>query len=82
MSQHDVHRAKARRAQSVAAARSQKKASIKRAMTMGMKTAAVGAAMTAGTYYLSTRSNPKLNSIDLNKASDFVRTGKKIFMYI
>lgn len=49
MSKHDVERANARRAQMVAANRSQKKANIKRAMTMSVKVAAGTAVVTAGT---------------------------------
>lgn len=50
MSKHDVERAKARRAPDVAAKRSQKRAAMKRAMTMTVKVAAGSAAIAAGTY--------------------------------
>lgn len=53
MSEHDVERAKARRAVDVASNRSKKKASIKRAMTMTVKTAATTAAVAAGTYAIN-----------------------------
>ena len=49
-SKHDVERAKARRAPQVAAKRSRKKASLKRAMTMSVKAAATTAAITGGVY--------------------------------
>lgn len=49
-SRHDVERAKARRAPEVAAKRSRKKASLKRAMTMSVKAAATTAAITGGVY--------------------------------
>lgn len=50
MSKHDIERANARKAPEVAAKRSQKKASIKRGMTMATKTVATTAAISAGTY--------------------------------
>lgn len=50
MSKHDVERAKARRAASVGAKRSARKAAIKRSMTMTAKAAAGTAAVAAGTY--------------------------------
>lgn len=53
MSEHDVERAKARRAVDVASNRSKKKASIKRAMTMTVKTAATTVAVAAGTYTIN-----------------------------
>ena len=83
MSEHDVERAKARRAVDVASNRSKKKASIKRAMTMTVKTAATTAAVAAGTYainkYLANHNvaiNGKAvrNVVDLaNKARNFMR---------
>ena len=50
MSQHDIERAKARRAPEVAAKRSARKANLKRAATMSVKAVAATAAVTAGTY--------------------------------
>lgn len=50
MSKHDVERAKARKAESVGLKRSNRKASIKRAMTMSVKAAAGTAAVAAGVY--------------------------------
>ena len=50
MSKHDVERANARRAVEVGAKRSQKKAAMKRAMTMTVKTATTTAAVSAGAY--------------------------------
>ena len=50
MSKHDVERARARRAVEVASNRSNKKAAIKRTMTMTVKAAAATAAVTAGAY--------------------------------
>lgn len=53
MNKYDVERASARRAVAVASKRSQKKASIKRAMTMSVKAAATTAAVTTGGYYIN-----------------------------
>lgn len=50
MSKHDVERARARRAPEVAAKRSNRKASIKRAMTMTVKAATGAAVVSAGAY--------------------------------
>ena len=50
MSQHDIERAAARKAQSVGAKRSMKKASIKRTMTMTVKSVAATAAIAGGVY--------------------------------
>ena len=50
MSKHDVERAKARKAVEVASKRSQKKASIKRKMTITVKAAATTAAVAGGAY--------------------------------
>ena len=58
MSQHDIERAKARRAPEVAAKRSARKANLKRTATMSVKAVAATATVAAGTYavnrYLST----------------------------
>ena len=50
MSKHDVERANARRAVEVSAARSRKIASVKRSMTMTVKTATTSAAIAGGVY--------------------------------
>ena len=50
MSQHDIERAKARRAPEVAAKRSARKANLKRAATMSVKAVAATATVAAGTY--------------------------------
>ena len=50
MSKHDVERANARKAVDVGMKRSQKKAAIKRSMTMTVKAAATTAAVSAGVY--------------------------------
>ena len=50
MSQHDIERARARRAPEVAAKRSARKANLKRAATMSVKAVAATATVAAGTY--------------------------------
>ena len=50
MSKHDVERASARKAQEVAANRSQKKANFKRGLTKSVKTVAVTATVSAGAF--------------------------------
>ena len=82
MSEHDVHRAKSRRAQQVAANRSNRKAAIKRSMTMTFKAAATTAAISAGAYYLKKKGNINLSSRDLYSASQFIKAGKNVFRYI
>ena len=88
MSKHDVERAKARRATEVGANRSQKKASIKRAMTMTVKAAAAGAAIAAGTAavnkYLSGRDvkfNGKSVSIKSEQVKKYADISKQILGY-
>ena len=92
MSKHDVERAKARRAPEVAANRSRKKASIKRAMTMSAKAAVGTAAVSAGAYavnrYLSkhnvTLNGRSLHVGDREKAvfNDLVKRGREILKFI
>lgn len=80
MNQYDVERAKARRAPMVAQRRSAKKASMKRAMTMTVKAAVIGAAVTAGgkfvNYKLETAGREPINVSKVvnfaKKAKDFV----------
>lgn len=84
MSKHDVERAKARRAPEVAANRSNKKASIKRAMTMTVKAAATTAAIAGGTYVVNSylkNNNVTLDGntvrLDAEKARKFANAVKK-----
>ena len=84
MSKHDVNRANARRAVDIASKRSNKKASIKRAMTMTVKAAAGTAAMAGGAYavnrYLSNHQvtlNGKRVSLSAQKVNDIVGIAKK-----
>lgn len=85
MSKHDVERARARRAVEVASNRSKKKASMKRAMTMGIKSAAATAAIAGGTVaanYILRKHNVTLNGRALYVSGKAVRKyaeyGKKI----
>lgn len=83
MSKHDIERAKARRAPQVAQNRSRKIASVKRGATMTVKTAAVGAAATAGTVvvnqYLRNNGMKTINSDSIMRAA---KTVKKILRYV
>lgn len=92
MSKHDIERAKARRAPEVAANRSRKIASLKRATTMTVKAAATTAAVAAGTYavnrYLNghnvTLNGQRIN-VSTSQVSDFtdiIKKAKKAFDYI
>lgn len=78
MSQHDVHRAKARRAQGVAYNRSIAKANAKRALTISMKTAATAGVVYAGSEILS-RHNIDVNISD---AWDLVEIGADLLKFI
>ena len=73
MSKHDVERAKARKAPEVAAKRSQKKAAVKRTMTMSVKAAAGTAAVAAGTYAV----NKYLNSHEVTLNGKRVQFSKQ-----
>ena len=89
MSKHDIERAKARKAEQVAANRSRKKASMKRAMTMTVKAAAGTAAVAAGvvaTNAVLSKYNVQLNgrpiSINSEQVKRVVKFGKKASRYI
>lgn len=89
MSKHDIERAKARKAEQVAANRSRKKASMKRAMTMTVKAAAGTAAVTAGvaaTNAILRKYDVRLNGrpigINADQVKKAVKFGKKAFRYI
>lgn len=69
MSKHDVERANGRRAIEVGAKRSQKKANLKRAMTMTVKAAVGTAAVAAGAYAVNkymTKHNVTVNGKPVN----------------
>ena len=91
MSQHDVERAKARRAPEVAAKRSARKANLKRAATMSVKAAAATATVAAGTYavnrYLSSHNvtldgKPiRLNAQNLRDVAEMAKKAKRFMGY-
>lgn len=85
MSKHDIERANARRAPEVAAKRSQKKAAIKRGMTMTVKAAATSAAIVGGTYavnkYLGNHQvtlNGNSVRFSTQNVSNLMNTAKKV----
>lgn len=85
MSKHDIERANARRAPEVAAKRSQKKAAIKRGMTMTVKAAATSAAIAGGTYavnkYLGNHQvtlNGNSVRFSTQNVSNLMNTAKKV----
>lgn len=85
MSNHDIERARARRAPEVAAKRSAKKASIKRTMTMTVKAAVTTTAVSAGAYainkYLKDHNvtiNGQNVSFGKQKVEDVINTIKKM----
>lgn len=91
MSKHDVERAKARKAEEVAANRSRKKASMKRAMTMTVKAAAGTAAVAAGAvatnavlskYNVQLNGRPiSINSDQIKRAVDFGKRAARVKNY-
>ena len=91
MSQHDVERAKARRAPEVAAKRSARKANLKRAATMSIKAAAATATVAAGTYavnrYLSSHNvtldgKPiRLKTQNLRDVAEMAKKAKRFMGY-
>ena len=91
MSQHDIERAKARRAPEVAAKRSARKANLKRAATMSVKAAAATATVAAGTYavnrYLSSHNvtldgKPiRLNAQNLRDVAEMAKKAKRFMGY-
>ena len=91
MSQHDVERAKARRAPEVAAKRSARKANLKRAATMSVKAVAATATVAAGTYavnrYLSSHNvtldgKPiRLKTQNVRDAAEMAKKAKRFMGY-
>lgn len=81
MNKHDVERAKARKAQSVGAKRSQYKANIKRSMTIAVKSAAVAGATYAGVKYAQ-KKGYNIQLSDVNKASDYIKKAQKFMSYM
>ena len=91
MSQHDVERAKARRAPEVAAKRSARKANLKRTATMSVKAVAATATVAAGTYavnrYLSSHNvtldgKPiRLKTQNLRDVAEMAKKAKRFMGY-
>ena len=91
MSQHDVERAKARRAPEVAAKRSARKANLKRAATMSVKAVAATGTVAAGTYavnrYLSSHNvtldgKPiRLKTQNLRDVAEMAKKAKRFMGY-
>ena len=81
MNKHDVERARARKAQSVGAARSQRKANFKRAMTMSVKAAATAAVVGAGVKYAKSK-GVNISIDQVNNASSYLKTAKKFMSYM
>ena len=92
MSKHDVERAKARKAVAVGSKRSQRKAAIKRSMTMTVKAATTTAAITAGTYAVNKYLNNHQVTLNgervqfkaqtINDAMKFAKKAKDFMGYI
>lgn len=82
MSKYDIERASARRAQSVAAKRSNRIASIKRAATITIKSAAATAAISSGIYVVNKYVLKQPLNINSEDVMDFIRKGRKIASYI
>lgn len=85
MSKHDVERANARRAVEVSSKRSNRKAAMKRTMTMSVKAAAGTAAIAGGTYavnrYLTnhqTTVNGQRVQLNAQKVRDVVNVAKRV----
>lgn len=81
MNKHDIERAKARKAQSVGAARSQRKANFKRAMTMTVKAAATAAVVGAGVKYAQSK-GVNISVDQVNNASSYINTARKFMGYM
>lgn len=89
--QHDVERARARKAPEVGAKRSARKAAAKRAMTMSVKaaatTAAVGVGAAAANKYLSSHNvtvngkSVRFNAQNLRDVGDIIKKGKEFMKY-
>lgn len=84
MSKHDIERATARRAQEVAANRSQKKANIKRTMTKTVKAAAVTATVSAGVFAVNrylTNHEVSLNNKPIRVSGKDIANGGKVLKF-
>lgn len=79
MNAHDVERARARNVQQKYANRSNKKAAIKRGITISVKAAVTSAVIGAGVKYANDHGYMNVNSEQVNK---YIRIGKNILKYI
>jgi hypothetical protein len=92
MSEHDIERANARKAPSVAQNRARKKAAIKRTMTMTVKTAATSAVIAGGMYaankYLSDHNvtlngnSIRVNANTVNTINNAIKLGQEVLKFI
>lgn len=84
MNRHDVERAKARRAQSVGAARSSFKAGLKRSITIAAKGAVIAGGVAVASNYLDKHSDVRFGSPEMMSAAkrglDFVKKYSR-YMY-
>lgn len=81
MNKHDVERARARKAQSVGAARSNRKAAFKRSLTMTVKATAAAAAVGVGVKYAQSK-GVNISMDQVNNASSYLKTAKKFMGYM
>ena len=82
MSKHDIERANARRAVEVGSKRSNRKAAIKRKITLTTN-AAIGAAATVGAAYVANRYfNANISAQSVSKAARFVKRGIDFMGYV
>lgn len=79
MSEHDVERANARKAQQVGADRSRAIANFKAGLTWTLKSAATAAVITAGTKYVS--DNFDFN-VSVESVQDLIKNGKRAMNYM
>lgn len=81
MTKHDVERARARKAQSVGAARSSRKAAFKRGLTMAAKATAASAITYAGVQY-ARKKGVNISIADINNLSSYANMAKRAMSYM
>lgn len=81
MNKHDIERAKARKAQDVGQRRSQRKAALKRSMTIAVKTAVTSAVIGAGVEY-ARRKGFNVSMDDVTTANKYVKMAKTAMSYM
>lgn len=82
MSQHDIERDRARRAPAVGAARSRRIAAVKRGMTIGAKTVAATAAISAGVALANRYGKLNLSADNVARAADIGKKALKAARYL